>query len=209
MKSAIAKFLDDALSRLPELADAARGLAAESTIERTRDAAHGHFASNIAMRLAKPARRSPRDLAAAIVEQIADTEQLEKVEIAGPGFINFTFNVTCWYGVLNDIAAQGQSYGLSKVGQGRKVQVEFVSANPTGPLHIGHGRGAVTGDAVASVMQAAGFDVQREYYINDAGNQMRTLGLSMLLRYRQMCGEQVNFPEDCYQGDYVADLQKP
>ena len=152
-----------------------------------------------------------RPLPMGTVDKLADEIEAElcrlsKVEIGGPWFIKFTLAPACWYAVLDDIIAKGKSYGLSHAGQGHKVHVEFVSANPTGPLHIGHGRGAVTGDAVASVLQAAGYEVQREYYINDAGNQMRTLGLSLLLRYREWCGETVAFPDDCYQGGYITDL---
>jgi arginyl-tRNA synthetase len=169
---------------------------------------HGDFASNLAMTMARAEKKSPRQIAETLVEALDDCDFLSKVEIAGPGFINFTLAPGCWYEVLDEITVKGKDYGLSQVGEGHKVQVEFVSANPTGPLHIGHGRGAATGDAVASVLQAAGYEVQREYYINDAGNQMRTLGLSLLLRYRQVCGEQVDFPDDCYQGDYILDLAK-
>jgi arginyl-tRNA synthetase len=169
---------------------------------------HGDFASNLAMTMARAEKKSPRQIAEALVEALDDCDFLSKVEIAGPGFINFTLAPNCWYEVLDEITVKGKDYGLSQVGEGQKVQVEFVSANPTGPLHIGHGRGAATGDAVASVLQAAGYEVQREYYINDAGNQMRTLGLSLLLRYRQICGEQDEFPDDCYQGDYILELAK-
>ncbi|MDH4025757.1 MAG: arginine--tRNA ligase, partial [Desulfuromonadales bacterium] len=169
---------------------------------------HGDFASNLAMTMARAEKKSPRQIAEALVEALDGCDFLSKVEIAGPGFINFTLAPGCWYEVLDEITVKGKDYGLSQVGEGQKVQVEFVSANPTGPLHIGHGRGAATGDVVASVLQAAGYEVQREYYVNDAGNQMRTLGLSLLLRYRQVCGEQVEFPDDCYQGDYILDLAK-
>jgi arginyl-tRNA synthetase len=184
------------------------GVVPDVQIEVPGNLDHGDFASNLAMTMARAEKKAPRQIAEALVAALGDCDFLSKVEIAGPGFINFTLAPTCWYEVLDEIMAKGARYGLSQVGQGRKVQVEFVSANPTGPLHIGHGRGAATGDAVASVMQAAGYDVQREYYINDAGNQMRTLGLSLFLRYREMCGEKVEFPGDCYQGDYVVALAK-
>jgi arginyl-tRNA synthetase len=170
---------------------------------------HGDFSTNIAMMMAKSEKKAPRQIAQTLIEALGEKNDLwRKVEIAGPGFVNFHLEPACWYAVLKDVAEQDRSFGLSDYGHRHKVQVEFVSANPTGPLHIGHGRGAATGDAVASLLSAVGYDVQREYYINDAGNQMRTLGLSMLLRYRQLCGVTVVFPEDCYQGDYITSLAK-
>ncbi len=178
----------------------------EVQIEVPGNPDHGDFSSNLAMTMARSEKKSPRQIAEALVAELGDSDFLSKVEIAGPGFINFTLAPTCWYEVLDDIITKGEKYGLSQVGQGRKVQVEFVSANPTGPLHIGHGRGAVVGDAVASILQATGFDVQREYYVNDAGNQVATLGRSIWLRMREQGGETVIFPEDGYQGEYIRDL---
>jgi arginyl-tRNA synthetase len=206
MKSSIAKFLDDALSRLPELADSAGDLAAESTIERTRDAAHGHFASNIAMRLAKPARRSPRDLAAAIVEQIDDTDQLEKVEIAGPGFINFYLAPAAFHAALQTILERGEDYGRHAPKASPRVLLEFVSANPTGPLHVGHGRHASYGATVGNLLETVGFPVYREYYVNDAGRQMDILGVSVWLRWLEAQGTTVPFPAAGYRGDYIRDI---
>jgi arginyl-tRNA synthetase len=167
---------------------------------------HGDYATNLAMTMARSEKKSPRQVAEALVDQLGICEFLSKVEVAGPGFINFTLTPTCWYEVLNEIATSGAKFGTSKFGQGRKVQVEFVSANPTGPLHIGHGRGAAVGDAVASILEATGYDVQREYYVNDAGNQVATLGRSIWMRLREQLGEQVLFPEDGYQGEYIRDL---
>ena len=167
---------------------------------------HGDFATNIAMTMARAEKKAPRQIAEALVATLGESLLLDKVEIAGPGFINFTLAPVCWYEVLDDIMARGRSYGTSRGGQGQKVQVEFVSANPTGPLHIGHGRGAAVGDAVASILQAAGFDVQREYYVNDAGNQVATLGRSIWLRLRELNGAQISFPEDGYQGEYIREL---
>ncbi len=178
----------------------------EVQIEVPGNPDHGAFSSNLAMTMARSEKKSPRQIAEALVAELGDSDFLSKVEIAGPGFINFTLAPTCWYEVLDDIITKGEKYGLSQVGQGRKVQVEFVSANPTGPLHIGHGRGAVVGDAVASILQATGFDVQREYYVNDAGNQVAILGRSIWLRMREQGGETVVFPEDGYQGEYIRDL---
>jgi len=167
---------------------------------------HGDFATNIAMTMARAEKKAPRQIAEVLVATLGASPLLDKVEVAGPGFINFTLAPVCWYEVLDDIMARGWRYGTSRVGQGQKVQVEFVSANPTGPLHIGHGRGAAVGDAVASILQAAGFDVQREYYVNDAGNQVATLGRSIWLRLRELHGEQISFPEDGYQGEYIRKL---
>ena len=206
MKSSIATFLDDALSRLPDLADAAGDLAAESTIERTRDAAHGHFASNIAMRLAKPARRSPRDLAAAIVEQIAETDQLQKVEIAGPGFINFYLSPAAFHAQLLTILDRGEDYGRHDPKASPRVLLEFVSANPTGPLHVGHGRHASYGATVGNLLDAVGLPVHREYYVNDAGRQMDILGVSVWLRWLEARGTSVPFPAAGYRGDYIRDI---
>ena len=206
MKSAIAKFLEDALSRLPELAEAARGIAAESTIERTRDPAHGHFASNLAMRLAKPARRSPRDLAAAIVEQIADTDELEKVEIAGPGFINFTLSPAAFHAEIRTILGSGEDYGRHAPKASPRILLEFVSANPTGPLHVGHGRHASYGATVGNLLETVGYPVSREYYVNDAGRQMDILGVSVWLRWLEAQGTTVAFPSAGYRGDYIRDI---
>ena len=206
MKSAIAESLDDALSRLPDLADAAGDLVAESTIERTRDAVHGHFASNIAMRLAKPARRSPRELAAAIVEEIADTDEFEKVEIAGPGFINFTLAPAAFHAEMRTILDQGEQYGRHAPKTSPRILLEFVSANPTGPLHVGHGRHASYGATVGNLLEAVGYPVHREYYVNDAGRQMDILGVSVWLRWLEMKGTTVPFPTAGYRGEYIRDI---
>jgi len=181
-------------------------LPAEIQLETPKNADHGDYSTNLAMTLAKPERQSPRKIATVLVAELEKNQFCEAVEIAGPGFINFRLAPKCWYDVLDQIVAQGDVYGRSEIGAGTKIQVEFVSANPTGPLHIGHGRGAVVGDAVAAVLQAAGFEVQREYYINDAGNQILTLGRSILLRLRELQGEAIDFPEDGYQASYVVDL---
>ena len=178
----------------------------EIQIEVPGNPEHGDFATNLAMIMARTEKKAPRQIAEALVATLGESPLLDKVDIAGPGFINFTLAPVCWYEVLDDITARGAEYGTSGAGQGQKVQVEFVSANPTGPLHIGHGRGAAVGDAVASILQAAGFDVQREYYVNDAGNQVATLGRSIWLRLRQLHGDQISFPEDGYQGDYIREL---
>ncbi|MDE2136573.1 MAG: arginine--tRNA ligase, partial [Gammaproteobacteria bacterium] len=175
-------------------------------IERTRDAGHGDFASNVALRLAKAARRPPRELAAAIAAALPPSELVARTEVAGAGFINFYLSHTAYARELESIHAQGAAYGTSRRGGGERVQVEFVSANPTGPLHVGHGRQAAYGATLANILDATGFDVQREYYINDAGRQMDILAVSAWVRYLELCGEQLPFPENGYKGDYVRTL---
>ncbi len=178
-------------------------------LEVTRDEAHGDYASNVAMVIASQARKNPRAIAQAIVAKLKDDGGLlSRVEIAGPGFINFFVREERWRGLLLEIERLRERYGTLAIGTGRKVQVEFVSANPTGPLHIGHARGAVTGDVIANILRASGHDVVKEYYINDVGNQMRTLGRSVYLRYRETFGEAIDFPSDHYQGDYIAELAR-
>ena len=174
-----------------------------------RDAGHGDLATNVAMVLARSARMAPRAVAEAIVAGLDDpTGLVARTEIAGPGFINFTFSDDAWRARLLDILAAGERYGSISVGKGARVQVEFVSANPTGPLHVGHGRGAAVGDALARLLAAAGYEVEREYYVNDAGNQMNTLGRSLRARYLQVLGDDVEVPEDGYPGEYVVDLAR-
>jgi arginyl-tRNA synthetase len=167
---------------------------------------HGDFASNLAMMMASAAKMAPVKIAGFIREKLTDNALFEKVEVAGPGFLNLFISRSWWQETLPDISRQGAEFGRSDRGKGQKVLIEFVSANPTGPLHVGHGRGAAVGDALARIMSAAGFEVHREYYLNDAGNQMNILGRSVFLRYRELCGEEVDFPGDCYQGDYITDL---
>jgi len=176
-------------------------------VETTREEAFGDYASNAAMVLASTVRDNPRKIAKVIVDSLNDRDGLiEKVDIAGPGFINFFIREGVWRSFLEDIERLGERYGEADAGHGRRVQVEFVSANPTGPLHIGHARGAVTGDVIASMLGAVGYSVSREYYINDVGNQMNTLGRSVYLRYRELLGENIEFPPEYYQGQYIRDL---
>jgi arginyl-tRNA synthetase len=176
------------------------------TIERTRDAQHGDFASNLALALAKPAKVNPRQLAEKIIAALPRHEAIMKVELAGPGFINFFINPNSHYQIVRQIHDEGREFGLSTIGAGKRVQVEFVSANPTGPLHVGHGRGAAYGSVVADLLQAIGFEVHREYYVNDAGRQMDILATSIWLRYLEECGELVHFPSNGYRGDYVREI---
>lgn len=171
--------------------------------------AHGDFSTNVAMVLAAQTGAKPRELAERLVERLPkETLDLAQCGIAGPGFINFTIKPAFYLKGLRDIYDAGSNYGKVDIGRGRKAQVEFVSANPTGPLHIGHGRGAVYGDVLANVLAAAGFAVTKEYYVNDAGNQIRTLGRSVWLRCRELDGERVDFPEDCYQGHYIVEMAR-
>jgi len=175
-------------------------------VDRTRDPSHGDFATNVAMVLAKRARSRPRDLAERIIAGLPPSPLIDRVEIAGPGFINFRLTADAYHALIPEIMAQGTNYGRSNIGAGSPVQVEFVSANPTGPLHVGHGRGAAYGAVVADLLAAVGFDVHREYYVNDAGRQMDILGTSVWLRYLELCGEALPFPSNGYKGDYVWDI---
>ncbi|MEM1234829.1 MAG: arginine--tRNA ligase, partial [Pseudomonadota bacterium] len=176
---------------------------ANVTVEPPRDAAHGDMATNAAMVLAKPARMKPRDIAEALAAKLRDDTRIEAVDVAGPGFLNMTLASDTWTGIVRTILA-APDYGRSTMGQGQRVNVEYVSANPTGPLHVGHTRGAVFGDALASLLAYAGFDVTREYYINDGGAQVDTLARSVYLRYLEAHGEDVAFPDGTYPGDYLV-----
>jgi len=182
--------------------------AASVTLDRTRDAQHGDFASNVALRLAKPARRNPRELAQAIVAALPPNPFIARTEVAGAGFINFFLTAEAYARELASIHELGERYGRSGFGHGSKVLVEFVSANPTGPLHVGHGRQAAYGATLANLLSATGFDVQREYYINDAGRQVDILAVSTWVRYLEVCGENLPFPENGYRGDYVRDIAR-
>jgi len=179
-------------------------------ITRTKDAVHGDFTCNVAMMLAKQAGKPPRDIAQAIVDAMGPNtinhESVEKVEIAGPGFINFFLAQESTLNIIKNILASGDRFGQSDVANNEKVQIEFVSANPTGPLHVGHGRGAAYGATLASLMRAVGFDVDCEYYVNDAGRQMNILATSVWLRYLEANGIQFTFPVNGYKGDYIYDI---
>ncbi len=177
-------------------------------LERTRTPEHGEFASNIAMVLAKRAGKPPLELAQMIVDKMPPSRQLNHAEIAGKGFINFHMNQVALTTVVKDILYHGDSYGHVPLHPGHEVTVEFVSANPTGPLHVGHGRGAAYGASLASILQASGYPVQREYYVNDNGRQMDILAVSVWLRYLELCGEQIRFPENGYRGDYIYDIAR-
>ncbi|MGE4442486.1 MAG: arginine--tRNA ligase [Desulfomicrobium sp.] len=184
-----------------------QGLPAKTTIEAPKNEQHGDMATNIAMVMPKEKGQNPRGVAEALkTELLAMCPEIEDIEIAGPGFINFTFKPVFWQEVALDALENDGDFGRIDVGQGRKVQVEYVSANPTGPLHIGHGRGAAVGDSLTRILRFTGHEVETEYYLNDAGRQMRLLGLAVWVRYQQACGIEIEFPEDCYRGDYIKDI---
>ncbi len=179
----------------------------EPEIEEPKARAHGDFSTNIAMVMASIQKMAPRKIAEAVIAHLDDADgMIARTDIAGPGFLNFYMEKSAWYPVLQEIHDLNERYGFSDMGAGQKIQVEFVSSNPTGPLHIGHGRGAAVGDTIANLLAWCGYDVQKEYYINDSGRQIRTLGQSVLLRYKQLHGQQVEFPAECYQGEYIKDI---
>jgi len=178
----------------------------EIHIERTRDSRHGDFACNIALSLAKIARMPPRKLAEKFIAQLPQSEVIAKTEIAGPGFINIFLHSNAYHTLITDILDKTDHFGYCELGKGKSVLIEFVSANPTGPLHVGHGRGAAYGAALADLLATAGYKVHREYYVNDAGRQMDILATSVWLRYLELCGEKLTFPSNGYKGDYIWDI---
>ena len=204
MKTLIEALLQHALDALPEdlVPRDARRVGIE--VEITRDAQHGDFATNLAMRLGRATRQSPRKIAEALIEAMPSNPSIAKVEMAGAGFINFFLKDDAYHREIGKVLQEGSYYGRSNVGAGRRVQVEFVSANPTGPLHVAHGRHAAFGASLGNLLEAAGYIVQREYYINDAGRQMDILAVSAWLRYLERCGEKFTFPANAYVGDYLA-----
>lgn len=206
MKSQIEALLNAAIRQLQAAQQLPADLAPKIVVERTKDKLHGDYASNLAMMLAKPAGKKPRDLAAELIAALPADPAVQKVEIAGPGFINFYLHDGSQYDVIGRILDEGKRFGRSNVGQGKHVQVEYVSANPTGPLHVGHGRGAAYGATVANLLEAAGFRVHREYYVNDAGRQMNILATSVWLRYMEILGAEFDFPSNGYKGEYIKDI---
>ncbi len=177
------------------------------TVEIPKLSAHGDFSTNVAMTMAKSQKMAPRRIAELFADCLVDPSGLiARLEIAGPGFINFFLHPAAWRSDLDRVHEAGSRYGQSRMGDGVRIQVEFVSANPTGPLHVGHGRGAAIGDSMAAILAAAGFDVQKEYYVNDSGRQINTLGRSVYFRYQELFDIPVEFPEDGYQGDYIKTL---
>ena len=209
MKQKIKNLIIDAITCAYEKGDFSEKSVPEIEVEVPKITSHGDFSTNIAMVTASIQKMPPRKIAETILKYIKDPDRiLAKTQIAGPGFINFFINTLSWHSVLRKIHQEDVVYGASNIGNGRKIQVEFVSSNPTGPLHVGHGRGAAVGDSVANILRFCGYDVQKEYYINDSGRQINTLGQSVYLRYRELMGEIIQFPDECYQGDYILDYAK-
>nr|NJM01223.1 arginine--tRNA ligase [Desulfobacula sp.] len=206
MKQMIQKTVADAVKKAFEKGLLPSDRMPDMEVEEPRHKVHGDFSTNIALASASLQKMPPRKIAEALASTIEAGDLIDKVEIAGPGFINFFLSHKAWHPVVDEILDQDTAYGRSHIGKNEKIQVEFVSSNPTGPLHVGHGRGAAVGDSVGNILSFAGFDVQKEYYINDSGRQIRTLGTSVRLRLLQKAGKTVDFPEDCYQGDYIKDI---
>ena len=206
MKSSVAELVEQAISSLPELAEAPEIASIRTTVERTRDARHGDFTTNIAMRLAKSVGRNPREIAQTVIDALPDSDVVDGVEIAGPGFINFRLSDQAFHHELASILEAGADYGRQAKRSEPRILLEFVSANPTGPLHVGHGRHASYGATLGNLLEAAGYDVDREYYVNDAGRQMDILGISVILRALESAGATVSFPEAGYRGDYIREI---
>ena len=214
MKNKIQKIVLDAVQKGFEDGLLPSDHVPEMEIEEPRNSSHGDFSTNFAMVSAAIQKMPPGKIAQSLVSSIKtlgeatgeEANLIEKIEIAGPGFINFFLSKKAWHPVVDRILDQDKQYGASDIGKNEKVQLEFVSANPTGPLHVGHGRGAAVGDAIGNILCFAGFNVQKEYYINDSGRQIRTLGKSVWLKLLEETGKEIEFPDDCYQGDYIKDL---
>ncbi|MGO3383498.1 MAG: arginine--tRNA ligase domain-containing protein, partial [Acinetobacter guillouiae] len=206
MNTAIQAALDHAVQSLQAEGTLPSDWKNTSVLTRTKDRSHGDFASNIAMMGAKVAGMKPRDLAEKILANLPEVVDIAKAEIAGPGFINFFLNADQRFTVLDQIQAQKEQFGKTQANAAKKIQVEFVSANPTSSLHVGHGRGAAYGMTVANLLEATGAKVEREYYVNDAGRQMDILATSTYLRYLELSGQTLVFPKNAYQGDYVKEI---
>lgn len=206
MKTDIEDLINQAINRLQQQGMLDAALQPKIQVTRTRDVAHGDFASNVALMLAKTIGWKPRELAQALIDALPDDDHIHKVEIAGPGFINFFVHQQTTLDIIRTILDRGDRYGTSALRHGEKVQIEFVSANPTGPLHVGHGRGAAYGATVASLMRAIGCEVDCEYYVNDAGRQMDILAVSVWFRYLQQFDANIPLPDNGYKGDYVRDI---
>lgn len=203
MKSTIEQLLTDALQQMKLSGLVPSDVAVEVKVERSKDKSHGDFATNLALMLAKPCGQSPRKLAEQLIEFLPESTLVERLEIAGAGFINFFIGQAAQTQVIASVLSAGEQYGRSQLGRGQSVLLEFVSANPTGPLHVGHGRSAAFGASLANLLTAAGYNVCREYYVNDAGRQMNILAVSVWLRYLALANEPIVFPANGYRGDYV------
>lgn len=208
MKHTLEHHLKQALNSLQKSGAVPEDLSVDIKIDNAKDPAHGDYASNLALILAKPCRQSPRKLAELLIDAMPKDPIIEKIEIAGAGFINFFISNSARSLVIAEILKQGDQFGFVDVGQNKKVLIEFVSANPTGPLHVGHGRGAAFGASLGNLLKAAGYNVTLEYYVNDAGRQMNILAASVWLRYLELAGEPVVFPANAYKGDYVYEIAR-
>ena len=206
MQTQISQLINTAIENLQSSGSISADLSAKVQVTHSKDKTHGDFACNVALQLAKQAKMPPRELAEMLLVNIPKDPIVEKIEIAGPGFLNFYIQENLHGAILDTILQQQNEYGLSTTYAGQKVQIEFVSANPTGPLHVGHGRGAAYGATIANLLAAVGYEVQREYYVNDAGRQIDILTASVWLRYLELCDEKFDFPSNAYQGDYVWDI---
>ena len=206
MKQIVEQLIENARLALIQSGDIPKDVTVDIKVERTSDSSHGDFATNVALMFAKPCKMAPRSFAERFVQALATHPLLERVEIAGPGFINFFMRASARAQVISAVLREGKAFGMSPMGQGKRVLLEYVSANPTGPLHVGHGRSAAFGATLANLLTAAGFDVSREYYVNDAGRQMNILAVSVWMRYLALCGEPIVFPANAYKGDYVQTL---
>jgi arginyl-tRNA synthetase len=206
MKETIHSLLENALDTLKQQGTLPADAAPAIKVDPTKDKAHGDYATNLALMLAKPAGKKPRELAEALIEALPQSDAVEKVEIAGPGFINFFAATDAAAQVVRQVLDAGDTFGRSLAGRGQKVQVEFVSANPTGPLHVGHGRGAAIGDCICRLLEATGFDVTREFYYNDAGAQIVNLALSVQARVKGLTPDDDAWPADGYRGDYIVEV---
>ena len=204
MHAQIKQSISDSLATLYKMG--AVPTVIEPEVQLTRESAHGDYSSNIALVLASSAKMAARDLADRIIAELPKSDFIEQVAVAGPGFINFHLKETAYAGVVLEIIHQGSQYGCAPAGSRGRALLEFVSANPTGPLHIGHGRSAAFGAALANILKADGYHVECEYYVNDCGRQMEMLGLSVWLRYLELCGVNVEFPAKAYHGDYIWDI---
>ncbi len=209
MRKKIAEILSQAIDRAKTSGAIQAASVPHLILEVPKDESKGDYATTIAMSMASLEKKPPRTIAQAIVGCIDDKDGIiGRIEIAGPGYINFFLKADKWLETLKNVIGKGDAYGLAEIGRGKTVQVEFVSANPTGPLHIGHGRGAAFGDSLANLLKCAGYSIQKEYYINDVGKQMETLGRSTWLRYKQAFDPEVPFMDDGYKGDYIRDIAK-
>ena len=209
MKEKIKELVETAYSKLSEAGALPLAEISKShLVSIPKQEQHGDYASNFAMVMASKLKMPPREIAEKIREELLSDTYFERIDVAGPGFLNFFFSNNFWQNWLLNIKEEGENYGTTDEGKGKRVLVEFVSANPTGPLHVGHGRGAAVGDSLCRILKKAGYKVESEYYINDVGNQMNNLGKSVYLRYQELFGKKIDFPEDCYKGEYIKDIAR-